>query len=259
MRLAVVALLLAPLPLLAQPSPTQGADSARVTVSVIGVYRASSTLFGQDVTAPASGGFQASGHTTRLRLDGAWMPGMRVEYRVRSGWRLYGEGASGNAAYRYLSRWWVGEPTSPSGVSENATWGPASVWSASAGVAHAVTPRWRGARVELEAGATFQRNRLPYDRGCVRTDASMWCPPVNDGLAVRWDPVVDVPGARGGVAVRQRVLRRLELQARFGYTVGRVHTETFWAGVDPAEDAGTTGQSYWVRTRQASGGVSLHF
>ena len=258
-RLAVAAPLLAPLPLLAQPSsPEEERPEDRVTVSVIGVYRAASTLFGQDVTVPASGGFEASGHTTRLRLDGAWMPGIRVEYRVRSGWRLFGEGASGNAGYRYMSRWWVGEAESPTGLAENAMWGPASAWSAAAGVARDITPRWRGARVDLELGASFQRNRLPYDRGCVRTSASVWCPPAIDGLALRWDPRFDVPGARGGIAVRQRVWGRVEAQARLGYSVGRVVTQNFRGDPDPADGAAMAG-SYWVRTRQATGGVSVRF
>ena len=87
----------------------------------------------------------------------------------------------------------------------------------------------------------------------------MWCPPVNEGLAVRWDPVVDVPGARGGLAVRQRLLRRVELQARLGYTVGRVRTQSFWSGLEAEADDAGVGRSYWGRTRQASGGVSLHF
>ncbi len=262
-RLAVAARLLVsvalPAPLLAQSTPETGEDGARLSVSVIGVYRAATTLFGQELTAPASGGFQASGHTTRLRLDGAWMPGIRVEYRVRAGWRLFGEGASGDAGYRYLSRWWVGEGTTPSSVTENALWGPASAWSASAGVAHAVTPRWRGARVDLEAGASFQRNRLPYDRGCVRTTASVWCPPAMEEMAVRWDPRFDVPGARAGLTLRQRVLRRLEVQARFAYSLGRIQTQNFRGDPDPADDAELGPSTYWVHTRHASGGVSVHF
>jgi hypothetical protein len=249
---ALLAALGAPAPLVAQPTAEPG--SPRLSVSVIGTYRAASTLLGEDFVAPASGPFAASGHTTRLRLDGAWMPGMRVEYRVRGGWRLFGEAASGGAGYRYLSRWWVGEAERPSGVTENTMWGPARAWSASAGLAHAVTPRWRGALVEVEAGATFQRDELPDDRGCVRTAARVWCPAATEGLAVRWDPRFDVPGGRAGVTVRQRVLPRLELQARGGYAVGRLLGATAATAVPAGGDA-----ARWVRTRQLSGGVALGF
>jgi hypothetical protein len=255
-------LLLLSVPLLASPLSAQ---DARIAVGPFGAHRWASSLYEHDVRYVFETPYDQEAslrHQERLRVGSSSLAGARLEYRVRPAWRVYVEGAYGRASYEFYEGTLPGTPTNRGSSYERWVRGDATIMSLAMGVARQLQLRAGGPAIEMSVGGALDQTRL---------DKHV-CPPprpsggiilpcfLRDGAYPRVEPRYEVPSVTGGLAVHQRVHRRVEIRTGARYAYGRADTRSMARDdLAPGVLYHAPPASHWFRVLQLSAGATMTF
>lgn len=243
--------------LLALAAAPLSAQDSRLTVGALVGHRGEGVLFSHAyrVADAQSGGTYRSDN--RLASGAAPMLGARLEYALGPRWRVYAEGSHAGTDVHFRE-WDEFDPDGAGGprefASEFTTSG--SVTSVGLGVGRRFRTAGRGPAVEVTAGGAVDRYRLD-GIGCPPSPPSIGGPPSGCLADPRLEKGYTVPSVIGGLGLRQRVGRRVEVHARAAYSYGRARTERMFVDLVPELDAFEAPTSRWFGVPRLSGGVTL--
>ena len=238
------------LALLAGTGALAAQQPARVTVTPYGGYLWSSPILRHsvDFTDPSFGRYQ---ETQELSVNAAPRGGVRVELPAPGGFVVLAEGAYGTSDLHYTRSAVTTPPNGPGGTEQLDRTDRATQTTAALQLGRHIATG-SGSEVTVSVGGALQHFSMH------RTFTV--CPPSlpPGGCTDYPDPWADhysIPSLIGGVALRQAIARRVGLEARGNFSVGRANTEGFFFDYAPAYDAFEAPKHYTVRTAEASIGV----